>query len=50
MNRVGLWSVRKQVIIVAVDDKRGSVTNLQSGTQRVEYRGAPHPKTAYSAQ
>ena len=50
MNRVGLWIDRKQAVIVAVDEKRASVTKLQSGAQRLDYRGAPHPKTAYSAQ
>lgn len=31
MNRVGLWIDRKQAVIVALDDKRASVTKLQSG-------------------
>ena len=49
-NRVGLWIDRKQAVIVALDDTRASVTRLQSGAQHLEYRGAPRPKTGYSAQ
>ncbi len=49
-NRVGLWIDRKEAVIVSVDEKRTSIKKLQSGVQRLEYRGAPRSRTAYSAQ
>ncbi len=49
-NRVGLWIDRKEAVIVSIDQKRTSMKKLQSGVQRLEYRGAPRSKTAYSAQ
>jgi stalled ribosome rescue protein Dom34 len=49
-NRVGLWIDRKTAVIVALDDKRASITRLESGVRRLGYRGAPRSKTAYSAK
>ena len=49
-NRVGLWIDRKEAVIVSLDDTHASVMKLQSGAKHIDYRGAPHPKTAYSAQ
>ena len=49
-NRVGLWIDRKEAVIVSLDDTHASVMKLQSGVKHIDYRGAPHPKTAYSAQ
>jgi len=49
-DRVGLWIDRKQAVMVALHDTRAAVTTFQSGAQHLEYRGAPRPKTGYSAQ
>jgi stalled ribosome rescue protein Dom34 len=49
-NRVGLWIDRKGAVIVTLNDQHAYVTKLQSGAKHIEYRGAPRPKTAYSAQ
>ena len=49
-NRIGLWIDRKTAVIVALDDHRASITKLESGVQRLRYRGAPRSRTAYSAK
>ncbi len=47
---VGLWIDHKNAVIVSVDGHGEIVRKLESGAQHHEYRGAPRPKTAYSAQ
>ena len=47
---VGLWIDQKNAVIVSVDEKGESIRKLESGAQHVVYRGAPRPRTAYSAQ
>ena len=47
---VGLWIDHKNAVIVSVDEKGETIRKLESGAQHVVYRGAPRPKTAYSAQ
>jgi len=50
-NRVGLWIDHKQVVIVSVDEKGETVKRIKSGIERhIQYRGATHPKSPYSAQ
>jgi hypothetical protein len=49
-NRVGLWIDHKQAVIVSVSEKGESIKKIESGAKHLDYRGAPHPKTAYSAQ
>ena len=49
-NRVGLWIDRKTAVIVALEEKRALITRLESGVQRLGYRGAPRSRTAYSAK
>ena len=47
---VGLWIDHKNAVIVTVDERGETVCKLESGAQHIVYRGAPRPKTAYSAQ
>ena len=47
---VGLWIDHKNAVIVSVDEHGETVRKLESGAKHKEYRGAPRPKTAYSAQ
>ncbi len=47
---VGLWIDHKNAVIVSVDEHGETVRKLESGAKHHEYRGAPRPKTAYSAQ
>jgi len=47
---VGLWIDHKNAVIVSVDEKGETIRKLESGAQHVVYRGAPRPKTTYSAQ
>ncbi len=47
---VGLWIDHKNAVIVSLDEHGETVRKLESGAKHVVYRGAPRPKTAYSAQ
>lgn len=49
-NRVGLWIDHQKAVIVSVEEKGETVRKIESGAKHIEYRGGPHPKTAYSAQ
>jgi stalled ribosome rescue protein Dom34 len=49
-NRIGLWIDHKTAVIVTVDEKGTTVKKIESGAIHHEFRGATHPKTAYSAQ
>ncbi len=49
-NRVGLWIDHKMAVIVSINGQGESVRKIESGAKHFEYRGAPRPKTAYSAQ
>lgn len=48
---IGLWIDRKKAVIVSVSADGLDIRRVESGLAgRVGYRGAPRPKTAYSAQ
>ncbi len=47
---VGLWIDHKNAVIVSVDERGETIRKLESGAKHYEYRGAPRPKTKYSAQ
>jgi hypothetical protein len=48
---IGLWIDRKKAVIVSVSADGLTIRRVESGLEgRVGYRGAPRPKTAYSAQ
>ncbi len=47
---VGLWIDHKNAVIVSLDEHGETVRKLESGAVHHEFRGAPRPKTAYSAQ
>ena len=49
-DRVGLWIDHKTAVIVTVNGQGESLRKIESGAKHLEYRGAPRPKTAYSAQ
>lgn len=49
-NQIGLWIDHKSAVIVTVTEKGATVRKIESGVTHHEFRGAPHPKTAYSAQ
>ncbi len=50
VNRVGLWIDHKNAVIVSIDERGAAVKKIESGAKHLDFRGAPHPKTAYSAQ
>jgi hypothetical protein len=48
---VGLWIDHKRAVIVILDQQAVTIQEIESGVGRhVPYRGAPHPKSPYSAQ
>lgn len=47
---VGLWIDHKRAVIVSGDGQGAILKQIESGAKHVEYRGAPRPKTSYSAQ
>jgi stalled ribosome rescue protein Dom34 len=48
---IGLWIDHKKAIIVFQSEQRQEIHTIESGVGRhVHYRGASHPKSAYSAQ
>jgi hypothetical protein len=49
-HRVGLWIDHKQAVVVILGEKGESIKKVESGAKHIEYRGAPRPKSAYSAQ
>lgn len=49
-NRVGLWIDHKKAVIVIVGEKGETIKKIESGVKHIEFKGAPHPKVAYSAQ
>ena len=48
---IGLWIDHKKAIIVVQSEQGEVIQKIESGVGRhVRYRGAPHPKSPYSAQ
>jgi hypothetical protein len=48
---IGLWIDHKKAIIVFQSEQGQEIQTIESGVGRhVHYRGASHPKSAYSAQ
>jgi hypothetical protein len=48
---IGLWIDHKKAIIVIQSEQGEDIQKIESGVGRhVRYRGAPHPKSPYSAQ
>jgi hypothetical protein len=45
-----LWIDHKQAVIVSVGQRGETVRKIESGAKRLEYRGAPRAKAAYSAR
>ena len=51
MKNIGLWIDHKKAIIVVQSEKGEDIQQIESGVGRhVRYRGAPHPRSPYSAQ
>ena len=51
MKNIGLWIDHKKAIIVIQNEQGEDIQKIESGVGRhVRYRGAPHPKSPYSAQ
>jgi len=51
MKRIGLWIDHKKAVIVIESEQGESIQQIESGVGRhAHYRGAPHPKSPYSAQ
>jgi stalled ribosome rescue protein Dom34 len=49
--KIGLWIDHKKAIIVFQSEQGQEIQTIESGVGRhVHYRGASHPKSAYSAQ
>jgi hypothetical protein len=49
--RIGLWIDHKKAVMVIPGEREVEVKTIESGLERhVHYRGAPRPKTPYSAQ
>jgi hypothetical protein len=49
-NRIGLWIDHKRAVIVSLAAQEAAIKKIESGAKHVQYRGAPRPKTPYSAQ
>jgi stalled ribosome rescue protein Dom34 len=49
-HRIGLWIDHKQAVIVSLAEQQAAIKKIDSGAKRVQYRGAPRPRTPYSAQ
>ena len=48
---IGLWIDHKKAIIVIQGEQGEDIQKIESGVGRhVSYRGAPHPRSPYSAQ
>lgn len=48
---IGLWIDHKKAIIVVQSEQGDDIQKIESGVGRhVRFRGAPHPKSPYSAQ
>lgn len=52
MNKqIGLWIDHKRAVILTMSEQGEGLQKIESGIGRhVHYRGATHPRTAYSAQ
>ena len=51
MKNIGLWIDHKKAIIVIQSEQGQDIQKIESGVGRhVSYRGAPHPRSPYSAQ
>jgi hypothetical protein len=51
MKNIGLWIDHKKAIIVIQSEQGEDMQQIESGVGRhVPYRGAPHPRSPYSAQ
>jgi hypothetical protein len=51
MKNIGLWIDHKKAIIVIQSEQGEDIQQIESGVGRhVPYRGAPHPRSPYSAQ
>jgi hypothetical protein len=51
MKNIGLWIDHKKAIIVVQSEQGQDIQKIESGVGRhVSYRGAPHPRSPYSAQ
>ena len=51
MKNIGLWIDHKKAIIVIQSEQGEDIQKIESGVGRhVRYRGAPHPRSPYSAQ
>jgi stalled ribosome rescue protein Dom34 len=49
--KIGLWIDHKRAVLVILDKQGERIWQIESGLKkRVRYRGAPRPKTPYSAQ
>lgn len=48
--RIGLWIDHKRAVILTISKDGETMQTLESGVDRTSYRGAPHPRTPYSAQ
>lgn len=49
--QIGLWIDHKRAVILTLTDEDESLQVVESGVgRRMSYRGAPHPRTPYSAQ
>ncbi len=52
MNKqIGLWIDHKRAVILTMSEQGEDIQKIESGMGRhIRYRGATHPRTAYSAQ
>jgi hypothetical protein len=52
MNKqLGLWIDHKKAVLVIQSEKGETIQQIESGVgKHVQYHGAPHPKSPYSAQ
>jgi stalled ribosome rescue protein Dom34 len=50
MKNIGLWIDHKKAILVVQDKQGEDIQKIESGVDRLSYRGASHSRAPYSAQ
>jgi len=50
MKRIGLWIDHKKAVIVTGNKKGESIQQIESGVDKLSYRGASNSRSPYSAQ
>ena len=50
MKTIGVWIDHKKAVIVIQSEQGEDIQTIESGVEKLKYRGAAHPRSKYSAQ